>query len=612
MNRILILRSSTAGARPVGRDTGELYVNLPDNQLGVIDDTNAPVDLIAVRHFSAAASYFTGDCVLYNGKIYIATGIFGPGPFNPLDWTVVTMATDLALYMPLSGGTFTGIVRFPANNSVVINGAAGSARALIAQTAGVNRWQVQFADYTAESGVNAGSNFVLTPCSDVGNLMPPALTISRATGVADFGAAPTVLGVPIGGGAGGATVSDTAPLNPSEGDLWWDSVGAQMYVWYVDATSSQWVPVISNTGPIGPPGPTAISTDAGNQARLGTDQLTYVPLGAGSNFNRIINGDMSIDQRNNGAVVTGTNVTGMVADRWRNVRNGGRAANCQRITVPSNTDPLVLASNLYYYLAFASNSNLALGAAEANAWQHAIEASMLADVRFGNGATPVTLSFWARSNLTGLFGGSLGGGTVSRVCPFTYSLPPPAQTWTKVAVTIPGDPSGFNHLFVGTGVGLWVYFDLGCGATTRGPPFVWTATGQIVGANGAVSPAVGVGNFLHLTGVKLEVGDVATPFEQQSAAKNLADCQRYFERIDGCLINGVTSNSTTYMSIGCVPKRIVPTATPVSPVYTGTGAGLAFVSAPTPGNSIINASFTTGVTATSRVTFGVNLDAELS
>jgi hypothetical protein len=302
----------------------------------------------------------------------------------------------------------------------------------------------------------------------------------------------------------------------------------------------------------------------------------------------------------------------MVADRWRNVRNVGRAATCQQITVPSNTDPLVLASNLYTYLAFTSNSNVGLGAPEAHVWQHAIEASMLANVRFGNGATPLTLSFWARSNLTGLFGGSLGGGTVSRVCPFTYSLPT-SSTWTKIAVTIPGDPSGSNHLFVGTGVGLWVYFDLGSGVNVRGPPFVWAsgATG-FVGATGTVSPAVGNANYLYLTGVKLEVGDVATPFEQQSAAKNLADCQRYFERIDGCLINGVTSNSTTYMSIGCVPKRIVPTATPVSPVYTGTGAGLAFVSAPTPGNSIINASFTTGVTATSRVTFGVNLDAELS
>jgi hypothetical protein len=203
MNRILILRSSTAGARPVGRDTGELYVNLPDNQLGVIDDTNAPVDLIAVRHFSAAASYFTGDCVLYNGRIYIATGIFGPGTFNPLDWNVVTMATDLALYMPLSGGTFTGVVRFPANNSVVINGAVATQRAILGQTAGSNRWQLMLGDFTAESGLNAGSNFSLSAMTDGGATLSTPLAINRATGVADFAVTPTVAGVPIGGGAGG-------------------------------------------------------------------------------------------------------------------------------------------------------------------------------------------------------------------------------------------------------------------------------------------------------------------------------------------------------------------------------------------------------------------------
>jgi hypothetical protein len=128
VNRVQTLRSSVPGTAPAPgtRQPGELYVNFPDNALGVIDPTQNPVDLIPVRYFSSLASYFTGDCVLQNGRIYVATGIFGPGPFNPADWNVVTMATDLALYMPLSGGTFTGVVRFPANNSVVINGAAAS------------------------------------------------------------------------------------------------------------------------------------------------------------------------------------------------------------------------------------------------------------------------------------------------------------------------------------------------------------------------------------------------------------------------------------------------------------------------------------------------------
>jgi hypothetical protein len=51
---------------------------------------------------------------------------------------------------------------------------------------------------------------------------------------------------PVGGG--GATISDTAPASPSAGDLWWNSSNGQMYTYYNDGTSSQWVVANSFTG----------------------------------------------------------------------------------------------------------------------------------------------------------------------------------------------------------------------------------------------------------------------------------------------------------------------------------------------------------------------------
>ena len=55
---------------------------------------------------------------------------------------------------------------------------------------------------------------------------------------------------------GGATISDTAPASPSVGQLWWDSIGAQLYTYYNDGNSSQWVPATNAVvGPPGPPGP---------------------------------------------------------------------------------------------------------------------------------------------------------------------------------------------------------------------------------------------------------------------------------------------------------------------------------------------------------------------
>jgi hypothetical protein len=46
---------------------------------------------------------------------------------------------------------------------------------------------------------------------------------------------------PAGGGGGGVTVSATAPASPDDDDLWWDSTNGELYLYYNDGTSSQWV-----------------------------------------------------------------------------------------------------------------------------------------------------------------------------------------------------------------------------------------------------------------------------------------------------------------------------------------------------------------------------------
>ena len=71
-------------------------------------------------------------------------------------------------------------------------------------------------------------------------------------------------------------------------------------------------------------------------------------------------------------------------------------------------------------------------------------------------------------------------------------------------------------------------FDLGCGATYRGPAGAWAA-GNYCGVTGAVSVVGTNGATFYLTGVKLEIGSVATPFNRQSLAKSMADCQRYYQ-----------------------------------------------------------------------------------
>jgi len=70
--------------------------------------------------------------------------------------------------------------------------------------------------------------------------------IQTGAGSASGGAAPAP--VPLQDSAGFVTVGDTPPANPNVGDAWWDSVGAQLYIWYNDGTSAAWVPATNTSG----------------------------------------------------------------------------------------------------------------------------------------------------------------------------------------------------------------------------------------------------------------------------------------------------------------------------------------------------------------------------
>ena len=77
---------------------------------------------------------------------------------------------------------------------------------------------------------------------------------------------------------------------------------------------------------------------------------------------------------------------------------------------------------------------------------------------------------------------------------------------------------------------IYLSFDLGSGASCRGPAGAWatvTSPGGI-GANGGVNVVATNAAQWFVTGVKLEIGSVATPFNRQSLAKSMADCQRYY------------------------------------------------------------------------------------
>jgi hypothetical protein len=270
---------------------------------------------------------------------------------------------------------------------------------------------------------------------------------------------------------------------------------------------------------------------------------------------------MRIDQRNNGA--SGT-ALGYTVDRWIYGNTLGRG------TWGRNLNAIGGPVGFPYYLGFQSSSAYVTPATEVYVFDQTIEADFISDFAFGTvNAQPVTLSFWVNSSLSGTFGGSLMNYAASRSYPFTFNIPT-SNTWTKIAITIPGDTAG-TWVMSGNGGSLIVFFDLGAGASRRGPANAWAAT-NYYGATGSQSVVSVNGGTFYLTGVKLEVGSVATPFPRPTMAKALADCQRYYQVLGGNMLVSGYGSPAGALLYGSLSFLTAMRATPTV-AYTGANYG---------------------------------------
>jgi len=251
------------------------------------------------------------------------------------------------------------------------------------------------------------------------------------------------------------------------------------------------------------------------------DSITYNDLSVQNTaakvgmVNRIINGDMRIDQRNAGASVTPADGQYLV-DRYQASLNVVSKFSIQRsTTVPAGFINSLLATSLSAY---------SIGAGEVTGVVQKIEGFNVADLGWGGtGAQPATLSFWVRSSLTGAFGGSFRNSAGNRSYPFSYTISA-ANTWEQKTVTITGDTSG--TWLTDNGVGVQLYFSLGAGSTFSGTAGAWAAA-NFVSATGAVSVVGTSGATFYITGVQLEKGSTATSFDYRDYGRELIMCQRY-------------------------------------------------------------------------------------
>jgi hypothetical protein len=275
--------------------------------------------------------------------------------------------------------------------------------------------------------------------------------------------------------------------------------------------------------------------------------------------NRIINGDMRIDQRNNGASITPTSGQFCV-DRWLADLTQASKYSTQR-NAGAVTPPVGFSN----YLGATSLSAYSVTSTDYFVLQQRIEGFNMADLDWGTAnAKTVTLSFWVRSSLTGTFGGALLNDGNNQNYPFSYTISS-ANTWTQISITIQGPTSG--TWLATNGTGIKVIFSLGTGTSYSLTAGAWTGS-LALSATGATSVVGTNGATFYITGVQLEQNTSATPFERRMYGMELANCQRYYYRIypnenARPLSTSGQAYSTTGFIVTCqfpVPMRSRPTA----------------------------------------------------
>jgi hypothetical protein len=256
--------------------------------------------------------------------------------------------------------------------------------------------------------------------------------------------------------------------------------------------------------------------------------------GMGAFRNRIINGDMRIAQRGTSNVLPYVNsVYVYLIDRFAVLIAGpatsGTVTQYQTALGASETP---YQNGLRYYANVTVNISTN---ASAMVPGQIIEGFNIQDFNWGTSfGSPVTISFWFRTNapVGSLFSYSLVNysyGFTNFAGAFTIAS---SGTWQYYTFTVPPPPNGsaWNTGSAGSlAVYIVPYYNLGYTSTIN----AWNAGTYTYIPYGAYPWPTITGSYIHFTGVQLEKGTVATPFEFRPYATELALCQRYFTQLGG-------------------------------------------------------------------------------
>jgi hypothetical protein len=358
------------------------------------------------------------------------------------------------------------------------------------------RWAMGMLNVQSETGGNVGSDFIIFNYSDTGTFTGSTLSISRVTG--------------------------NVIIRPT-----------------TDST---------RTGSLQVAGGAAV-------ARTFTIGAGIVAPNLGMFRNRLINGDMVINQRN---VVSGSASGTWVVDRWVQLHT--------TMTVTASQVAIADLAPFGYAIQYTMPGTAEPNTTLAELVRQNIEGYNIADLLWGTAdASLVTVSFFFSCSVVGTYSISSRNAATTRsfVAPITVTT---ADVWRYYTIAVPGCTTGTWEAT--NGIGVCPEFNInGTGSATATASTNTWVTGNFVYGTTMTNLAATPNATLRLTGVQFEKGTVATPFEYRFFQTELSLCRRYFEA--ATLNSSRSNNSPNWLnsfpeSIHVtfqVPKRNVPTCT---------------------------------------------------
>jgi hypothetical protein len=271
----------------------------------------------------------------------------------------------------------------------------------------------------------------------------------------------------------------------------------------------------------------ALSTIGTNQIASGAVTVPKVADQVLSNRNIVINGAMNVSQRTGAAVADMGGSAGYInLDRFRYEASGtaGRFTTTQ--TAVSDLPGFLNCLHLD-----CTTADTSIAASEILALEHRIEGQNLQQLKKGtSSAESVTVSFYMKTNAAFVFMCVLNDFDNNRVNTQKFTT---TTDWTRHSITFVGDTTGALGDDSGNSLSVSIY--LHAGSNYTGGTYVANTWQSRAASDNMIAPGIGsfyssTNNDVKLTGLQMEIGTSATPFEHEDFGTTLAKCQRYFFR----------------------------------------------------------------------------------